>query len=99
MPATPKTAALIFNALIKDRGTAKEAAIRSLDQLPANGERVTLRVLLRESLMKDFVPPAKGQNEDHRSSDTRCWLLSALGRVADDDENCNKELRRHLDAD
>jgi hypothetical protein len=87
----------IFTALTRDRGTAKEAAIRAIEASTADADRATLRALLLQALTREYVAPAPGQWDDLKASDTRCWLLSALGRVTDRDEQCNLEVRRHLD--
>jgi hypothetical protein len=97
MAISQKTPIWIVTALTRDRGTAKEAAIRAIDVMSLEGDRAALRALLLQSLTRDFVSPPPGQWDDPKSSDARCWILSALGRVADDDDQCNREVRRHLD--
>jgi len=97
MVSSLKTPVWIFTALTRDRGTAKEAAIRAIDATTTDADRATLRTLLLQALTREYVAPAPGQWDDLKASDTRCWILSALGRVADRDDQCNREVRRHLD--
>ncbi len=97
MAVSQKTPAWIVTALTRDRGTAKEAAIRAIDVMSLEGDRAVLRALLLQELTRDFVSPLPGQWDDPKSSDARCWVLSALGRVADGDDQCKREVRRHLD--
>jgi hypothetical protein len=86
-----------YDSLIKGRGTAKEAAIRAIDSKDATIDREQLRVLILHALTKDFPPPRPGQEEDMKFSDTRCWLVSALGRLSKGDQNADEIVRRHLD--
>ena len=97
MAASQKTPFSIFTALTRDRGTAKEAAVRAIDGLTSPADRTALRELLLRALTTDYAAPARGQVDDLKSSDTRCWLVSALGRIEDQDEACRREVRRHLD--
>jgi hypothetical protein len=97
MASSLKSPVWIFTALTRDRGTVKETAIRAIDATIADSDRTTLRTLLLQALTKEYVAPAPGQSDDLKTRDTRCWILSALGRVADSDDQCNREVRRHLD--
>jgi hypothetical protein len=97
MASSSKSPVGIFTALTRDRGTAKEAAIRAIDSTTTDADRATLRTLLLQALIREYVAPAPGQFDDLRASDARCWILSALGRVADRDDDCNREVRRHLE--
>ncbi len=97
MPPPAKTPVWIFTALTRGRGMEKEAAHRAIDALTADADRNLLRTLLVQALEKDYAAPASGETEDRKARDARCWILSALGRVADRDEQCNREVRSHLD--
>jgi len=97
MASFAKNPVWIFTALTRDRGTAKEAAIRAIEATTTDADTATLRALLLQALTRDYVAPPPGQWDDLKASDTRCWILSALGRVADNDHQCNREVRRHLD--
>lgn len=83
----------VFDALVKGRGSAKEAAIRAIDDSDSKLDREYLRRLLVRALQNDFPTHAN----DQKSSDTRGWLLSALGRVSGDDVEANTLVREHLD--
>src|SRR5437773_5734711 len=87
----------VYDALVKGRGTAKEAAIRAIDGGDGPVDREHLRMLVLRALMQNFTPPKPSQNEDLKSSDTRCWLLSALGRLCAGDPQSAALVRQHLD--
>jgi HEAT repeat protein len=83
----------VFEALVNGRGSAKEAAIRAIDDPQANVNREYLRTVLLKSLRNDFPT----STTDPKSNDTRGWLLSALGRVCADEADASAEVRKHLD--
>jgi len=95
--ASSSTAEL-FAALTKGRGTAKEAAIRAIDLMTAEADKATLRALLLQAVRTEYVAPPPGQWDDMKASDTRCWVLSALGRVAAGDDSAKQVVRHHLDS-
>jgi HEAT repeat protein len=87
----------VFTALVAARPALKEEAIRTIDSNPAAFDRDVLRSRLLAVVRTDYRPPRPGVDEDRVHADTRCWLLSALGRVADADQAANEQLRKHLD--
>lgn len=87
----------VYDALVRGRGTAKEAAIRAINNDAASLDREQLRTLTLQALVRDFPPPRAGQKDDLKSSDTRCWLLSAIGRLSDGDQLSAERVRKHLD--
>jgi HEAT repeat protein len=94
---SPQSRALnIFEALRNGRGTAKEAALRTIDRRSEDIDREHLRLLLKSALSKDFVPPLSGQDDDSKASDTRGWLLAALGRVSGDDADALSLIEKYL---
>jgi len=95
IPIEPATR--VFAELVKGRGTAKEAALRTLDTSGPSFDREHLRTLIVRAIKSDYQPPRPGQSQDLWSSDTRCWLLSALGRVCEGDRDAAALVRRHLD--
>ena len=97
MDLTTVTTMKVYESLVKGRGTAKEAAIRTIDSKDASLNLESLRILILNTLLKDFPPPKLAQQEDIKSSDTRCWLLSALGRLSNGDIDSSQFVRRHLD--
>jgi HEAT repeat protein len=94
----------VFQALTSGRGTAKEAAIRAIDGLRSSkvaSERAVidqLRPRLMSALTSGYVPRPP-EAEDHKHSDTRCWLLSSLGRIAAGDPAAEALVRKHLHHD
>jgi hypothetical protein len=97
MSDIPSDAPSLFNALLNGRGTMKEAAIRTIDRRESTVNHDHLRHLIMTALKRDFRPPKPRIVEDPKHADTRCWLVSALGRVAGDDAEAAAEVRRHLD--
>jgi HEAT repeat protein len=97
MPTSPKSPVSIFTALTRERGTAKEAALRAVGAMITEADRSTLRALLLQALAHDYAAPRADQHEDLKIQDARCWILSALGRIADRDDVAIREVRRHLD--
>jgi len=87
----------VFSALLNARPALKEEAIRTIDTNPAAFDRDILRSRLMTAVRSDYRPPRPGVDEDRIHADTRCWLLSALGRVADSDEGAREQVRKHLD--
>jgi hypothetical protein len=83
----------VLDALVKGRGTAKEAAIRAIDDPDSRLDREYLRMLLMRALRNDFPT----HTTDRKSNDTRGWLLSALGRVCGADADATMLVRQHLD--
>lgn len=95
---SPKSIALsIFESLKNGRGTVKSAALRGIDEPSKEFDHEHLRLLLRTALTREFVPPQQGQEEDSKASDTRGWLLAALGRLSEGDAESLNLVRKHLD--
>src|SRR3954451_6121800 len=82
----------VFEALVKGRGSAKEAAIRAIDDPQTRLNHEYLRTVLLKSLRNDFPT----NTTDPKSNDTRGWLLSALGRVCADEGDPSAEAMKHL---
>lgn len=95
--ATPSTVtSKIYNSLVHGRGTAKEAAIKMIDNPKQEFDGDQLRILICNALLNKYLPPAKEQVEDVDNKDIRCWLLSALGRIGQGDPQCQEILKQHL---
>lgn len=97
--AAPWDASAVYNALVNGRPTTKQQAIRAIDSRDKSVDVGQLRAMLITSLRGEFKPPRAGVEEDQRHSDTRCWLLSALARVASDDLESSAQARRHLNVE
>lgn len=90
---------VVFDALVNGRGTAKAAAIKAIEDGSSGIDRERLKILVNDALLKEYVPPPPNDpEEDMITSDTRCWLLSALGRLCGDDPEAGATVRRHLGA-
>lgn len=85
----------IVIALTRHRGAAKQSALRSINLL-ANDERTLLSGLLLRALRNEFAPAAPEQTDDGNSANIRCWILSALGRVAGQNVESARAVREHL---
>jgi HEAT repeat protein len=72
--------------------------MRAIDNEDVSLDREQLRILTLQALLRDFPPPRAGQKDELKSSDTRCWLLSALGRLSDGDQQSAEKVRKHLDS-
>lgn len=97
MESALSNALRIFEALRDGRGTAKAFALREIDEASKEIDLEHLRLLLKDALSRAFTPPVEGQEEDSKTSDTRGWLLAALGRVAEGDTEALSLIRKHLD--
>jgi HEAT repeat protein len=87
----------VFRALSSGRPTAKQQAITAIDVNRKSLDLAQLRRSLLNSIRGEFrAPRPDATEEDGRIADTRCWLLSALGRVAADDPEADREVRNHL---
>jgi hypothetical protein len=89
--------AAVFRALSSGRPAAKQQAIAVIDYSRKSLDLEQLRRSLLTSIRGEFRAPRPDvPEEDGRIADTRCWLLSALGRVAPDDLEADREVRSHL---
>jgi hypothetical protein len=91
------TTVQVFEALTKGRGTAKESAIRIIDSNPTSLDFNCLRTLIVTALRVDYRPPKGNLPENIKAQDTRCWLLSALGRISQKDKEALTLVKEHLD--
>jgi hypothetical protein len=97
---SPQSVALsIFESLKNGRGTTKSIALREIDEPSKEFDHENLRALLRASLTREFIPPQQGQEDDPKASDTRGWLLAALGRLSEGDTESLELVRKHLNPD
>src|SRR5919206_3103140 len=95
---SPQSIALsIFESLKNGRGTAKATALRGIDESSKEFDHEHLRLLLKTALTHEFIPPQQGQEDDSKASDTRGWLLAALGRLAEGDAESLNLIRKRID--
>lgn len=88
----------VYNSLTKGRGTAKEAAIRVIENKETAIDCDYLRHMVVDALKTKFISPKTNpKDEDIKHQDTRCWLLSALGRLSKGDKNALDTINDHLD--
>jgi hypothetical protein len=87
----------VVRALINGRPMLKQQAISAIDAKDPSIDREQLRVLLMSAIRRDFRAPRPGIKEEPKFADTRCWLLSALARVAEEDSEAANETRKHLE--
>lgn len=92
MTTTSESPSAVFDAIVKGSPAEKIAAIRSIDESAPHVDRDYLRMQLVRALQTDF----RMHSSDTKSNDTRCWLLSALGRVCGDDADAYAVVREHL---
>ncbi len=78
------------------RGSSKEPALKAVAALSTEVDRSLLRTLILAGLRGRYAPPKQGEDEDLAVQDARCWLLSTLGRVCDQDAESRQIARRHL---
>lgn len=98
-----------FEVLIKGRGIDREATLASLNDPDQSINRSQLRILLLDALTQDFAARerefAPGSEEERITADrdplamTRTWLVGALARITDDDNQAQSAVRKYLDPD
>jgi hypothetical protein len=90
------SASALVDVLITGTGAEKGKGIEWLDACEDAVERERLRALLIHHLTKTHAPIDEPDAESIQRRDARAWLLSALGRVCQDDEVGKEILKRHL---
>jgi hypothetical protein len=86
-------AAELFRILVHGRVVDKTAAQERIVDRDPRLDRSHLRRLLLAALEEAYPPGERSR------VGVRCWLLSALGRVADDDARCREYVVRHVHAE
>lgn len=84
----------VFQVLTRGRGVEKEAAQNRLTGQDPTIDREYLRRLILEALNEQF-DVSKASSDPGSKAWVRCWLLSTLGRIADDDPSAADYVRRH----
>ena len=98
-----------FEVLVKGRGIDREATLASLNDPDRSINRSQLRILILNALTQDFAARerefAPGSEEERIKADrdplamARTWLVSALTRISDDDNQAQSTVRMYLDPD
>src|SRR5437879_5125325 len=86
----------ILKALTAGRPSEKLEAQRTLEDATADFDRALCRDQLLRLVKGDFRPKSDPV-ADAEISGTRCWLLSALGRLPADGLEPEATLQQHLD--
>ncbi len=89
-------ASRIFDSLVKGQEADRAAALAALNDPAQAIDRPRLRVLILDALSREFYPGREDLEKDETLVWTRSWLLSALGRVSDDDTKAARVVRDHL---
>jgi HEAT repeat protein len=98
IPVQPSRNALrLYTMLTEGRTSAKYNAIQMLDEKRLELDANYLRSLLVTALTQAYSSNQEALQDDDRLSDRRSWLLSALGRVIQDDTAARQLLIKHLD--
>jgi HEAT repeat protein len=97
--ASPEASDTIFHLLISPRFTDKYAAVDRLNDASIKIDRSHLCKIILRALKEDYSVETQEAQDDNSIADTRSWLLSALGRVADNDSEATDEIARHIDPD
>lgn len=97
-PGSDRLAFQIFSSLAWGGGRARLAAQQLLDGTRDRVDLPRLRLLILDALSGEFSPdPQVPPDEDLGTAWARCWLLSTLGRICDDDPKALAAVTRHLD--
>jgi len=92
---TLRAARLVHN-LITGREAERFAAQQTIETRPQEIDVPELRRRLLAAL-REFPPGKEEVEEDQNIALTRSWLLSALGRISNDDPEAAAVVRKHLD--
>jgi hypothetical protein len=92
-----QSATAIFRSLIGVRLADKYKAVELLNDQERSTDLATLRTLLLKAINQDFYPGKEQQHDDPTIAKTRSWLLGALGRISEGDDEATKMVASHVD--
>jgi HEAT repeat protein len=95
--ASPEASDTIFQLLISPRFTDKYAAVDRLNDASIKIDRPRLCTSILNALKTDYSVETEQSYDDKSIGETRSWLLSALGRVADNNNEVTDEVAKHID--